>query len=235
MTVIIDIDHEAGNLSEWSTLSDPTSGLSADAAAGLAGTSYGMACNINDTTSFYAQATVSPDNTSGVVRIRFYFDPNSLTMTDGQNHFLGVMRSNVNIATFKIEWTSANGFAFQAQMVGDLSTLSTEYWPISDAPHYIEVRLVRASSSVAADGTLDLWIDGVHKEQLVGDNYDMFIYFRQLRLGATSGLDGGTSGTYYFDEIIINDDGSEIGAVGGGGGSTAVPVFVHQMRQQGMA
>ena len=234
MTVIIDIDHEAGNLNEWDSLTDTTSALSASASAALAGSNYGMACNINDTTSFYALASVS-DNTSGVVRIRFYFDPNSITMVNGQNHFLGVLRSASNIATFKIEWTSSNGYAIQAQLVGDGVTLSTEYHPITDEPHYIEVRLVRASSSVAADGTLDLWIDGVHKEQLVGDNYDQFNLFRQLRLGGTSGIDGGTSGTYYFDEIVVNDDGSEIGAVGGGSGGTAVPVFVHHMRQQGMA
>jgi hypothetical protein len=59
-------------------------------------------------------------------------------------------------------------------------------------------------------------------EQLVGDNYDMFPYFRQLRLGATSGVDATSSGTYYIDEIVVNNDGSEIGAVGGGGSETTM-------------
>ena len=234
MAVIIDIDHETGDLSQWSSLSDAGGDLSASASAGLAGTGYGMAVQINDTQSPFATAQVS-DNTSGVVRIRFYFDPNSLTMGNGNNHFLGTLRSGSNIATFKLEWTSSGGYGFQAQLVGDGTTLSTAYHSIADEPHYIEVRLVRATNSTSNDGTLDLWIDGVHKEQLVGDNFDQFGFFRQLRLGATSGVDAAASGTYYFDEIVVNDDGSEIGAVGGGGGATAVPVFVHHMKQQGMA
>jgi hypothetical protein len=222
VTVIIDIDHEAGDFSEWTGLSDPGSDLSVSGSAGLAGTANGMAVRINDTQSAYAIYTMGADDTSGILRIRFYLDPNGLTINSGSNHFIGALRSNTNIATFKIEWTTTDGFGFQAQLVGDSATLSTAYYPISDAEHYIEVQLVRATNSTSNDGTLDLWIDGVHMEQLVGDNYDMFPYFRQLRLGATSGVDATSSGTYYLDEIVVNNDGSEIGAVGGGGSETTM-------------
>lgn len=216
MTVIIDIDHEAGDLSEWSSTVNDGGDLSAAVGAALAGSSYGMEVLIDDTTAIYGIYTLGTDDTSGVVRIRFYFDPNSITMGNS-NHFIGALRSSSNIATIKMEYDSGTGYAIQAQLVAEGGTVSTSYYPITDAPHYIEIQVVRATTISSLDGTLDLWIDGDHKEQLVDDNFNIFTLFRQLRLGATSGIDSTTSGSYYIDEIVVNNDGSEIGAVGGGG------------------
>lgn len=216
MTTIIDIDHEAGNLSEWTSLSDAGGDLSASNAAALAGSSFGMACRINGTDSFYAEYQLGASNTSGVVRVRFYFDPNSLTMANNQNHFIGNMRSaTTNILTWRLGYTTANGHNLVVQMIRDADSVQTTAHNFTDAPHYIEVRLVRATTNVSADGTLDLWVDGVHIQQLTGDNFDTFNNFRTMRLGNTSGIDATTSGTYYIDEIKVNDDGSEIGAAGG--------------------
>ena len=50
----------------------------------------------------------------------------------------------------------------------------------------------------ANNGGLTFWIDGVQKANLTGNDNDTRRIDR-VRLGATSGLDTGTRGTYYFD------------------------------------
>jgi hypothetical protein len=48
------------------------------------------------------------------------------------------------------------------------------------------------------NGSLTFWIDGVQQASLTGVDNDTRRIDR-VRLGAVSGLDSGTSGTYYFD------------------------------------
>ena len=50
----------------------------------------------------------------------------------------------------------------------------------------------------ANDGGLTLWIDGTQKANLTGADNDTRRIDR-VRLGAASGIDTGTRGTYYFD------------------------------------
>src|SRR3990167_10886063 len=60
------------------------------------------------------------------------------------------------------------------------------------------------------------WVDGVDQGTLTGlDNYNLMADLSFLfRVGATTGIDAGTSGTFYLDELVANDDGSVIGAAG---------------------
>jgi RHS repeat-associated protein len=55
-----------------------------------------------------------------------------------------------------------------------------------------------ATSSGTNDGYLTLWIDGTQQANLTGVDNDTWRVDR-ARLGALSGMDAGTSGTYYFD------------------------------------
>ena len=83
---------------------------------------------------------------------------------------------------------------------------------ISDAPHYIEAYLRRATSPTSSDGSFLLQIDGTDKGTAVGDNYDRASVFDKLYIGPDAGIDAGTTGTIYIDEIVINDTGDVIGA-----------------------
>ena len=86
------------------------------------------------------------------------------------------------------------------------------YYTITDAPHYIEMYLIRSTGAGDSNGSLQLWVDGVSKETLTGkDNYDIFTDVGQVRMGAILGVDAGTSGTFYLDELVVNDDGGAIG------------------------
>ena len=216
MSVIVSIDHETGDLSQYTGNSTDSGDLSVAAEAALAGTNYGMKLVIDDTNNLYAYKDIT-SNTSGKARLRFYIDPNSITMANADE--LEVFASyrtasftvGVRLMYVKFNYTTAGGYAIRAAIIDDggVANLTSSY-AITDAPHYVEVYLQRASSAVASDGSLQLWIDGVSKQTVTGiDNYDRFAGYVRTVLGAYT-LDSGTSGTLYLDELVVNDDGSAI-------------------------
>lgn len=71
----------------------------------------------------------------------------------------------------------------------------TSWFTISDASHYIEW-----DWRAASNGGLTLWIDGAQQEDLTNVDNSSRVMDR-ARLGPLSGLDSGTSGTYYFDSF----------------------------------
>jgi PKD repeat protein len=89
----------------------------------------------------------------------------------------------------------------------------------TDDSHYIEFLLQKASSATANDGIALLLVDGLQvaaTSQL--DLYDMWSWFNKLRMGAVEGIDAGTSGTFYLDELLVNTTGTLIGSGGAAGG-----------------
>lgn len=214
MTVIIDYNFEDGTLNEFGSTVTDSGDLSAQAAAALAGTSYGMQAVVDDATNIYG-LTIGINNTSGKMRLRFYFDPNSLTMGSAELFTLYYARSAVpnTFMQVQLRW-SGSVYQIIATITNDAaSSTPTTAINITDAPHYVEVYLQRASSDVASDGRIDVWVDGAGQQSVTGvDNYDRFNNFNQFLFGATVGLDAGTSGTFFLDELVINDDGSLIGA-----------------------
>jgi hypothetical protein len=60
-----------------------------------------------------------------------------------------------------------------------------------------------------------MWVDGTLAKTVSSlDNYHLFATINGIRMGMVeAGTMGGTSGTYYLDELMANDDGSEIGQV----------------------
>ena len=84
---------------------------------------------------------------------------------------------------------------------------------MSDAEHYYEVDVVNASSTSASDGVVTAYLDGVQVDQQSNvDLYDAARKPSRVILGATAGIDEGTAGTFYLDELVFRDDNDEIGA-----------------------
>ena len=81
-----------------------------------------------------------------------------------------------------------------------------------DAPTYIEFLVQYATSAVASDASASLWINGSLQETLT--NFDLFDYAMPdtMLIGTIYGLDAGTSGAFYLDEIVLRADAIEIGA-----------------------
>ena len=81
----------------------------------------------------------------------------------------------------------------------DNTQLDTGFFPVSDAPHVVEVDLRAASGPDTLDGSFELWIDGVPWRRCGGlDNNLAEVDF--VRMGALS-VKTGASGTMYWDEF----------------------------------
>ena len=215
---IVDI-HLNADLSEFtSTVTDGDDlAWSNDATArAVAGTAGAMSCLLDDTTAIYGQKNF---NKSTTVRLRFYIDPNTLTMATGDSFIVfrfaqvssGLPIFNVNLAR------TATSYRFQASAYNDAgaSACGSDIIDITDAPHYVEFLGVQAATDVSSDGSYQIWVDGVSKDADTGiDNYNrMNDQNWRIRVGALEGIDAGTSGTFYIDEIAVNDSGVEIGPV----------------------
>lgn len=220
MTVKVDIDHEVGDLTEYTATVTDSGDLSAAGGAALAGTGYGLSALIDDTTSIYATAEFS-SITSNLVRFRFYYDPNSFTASS--TNYWGIFGARVTttgsyLVFVRVSKSGAN-YYLGACIYKDDSSYSFQDALITDAPHYIEIYATRAATNVSADGGLSWTIDGAAQPAITGiDNYDRWAGLATVRLGAgvVLTIPAGTAGTIYLDELIVNDDGSEIGPVTSG-------------------
>lgn len=227
MAVIVDIDHEGGDLSEYDSTVEDSGDLSAHADAALASTNYGLKCVIDDTTAIYGQKSVSLTGKSDF-RCRFYIDVNSLTMGDYEIFdLLHLFTSGAPWRVFKIDlrWDTSN-YKLRFIPYNDAGGLALDDGIVSNAEHYAELYIQRAASDVSSDGAVEWWIDGVSQGTWSGvDNYNSFLDASYLRFGALAGIDVGTDGTLYLDELKANDDGAEIGAVAAG--ATVPPIWHH--------
>lgn len=212
MSVIFTATHEVGNLTEYTTTSGAD--ISVAAGAALVG-SYGMNVLQDDATPDYAYKTLSPANTSGKARARFYVDPNGISISAGG--FIQVSmfyNTSAPIGIVRLLLVSGN-YTIEGIIVDDAGGYhaATDI-TISDAPHYIEYYLTRAATNVSSDGTISIWVDGSNLQSATGiDNYDRFNNLTYITLGARV-ISGTISGTFYCDDIVVNDDGSLIGGVG---------------------
>jgi hypothetical protein len=171
--------------------------LSVSGAAALAGAN-GLRAVIDDTNSMYL--TDDTPNTEPRYRARFYFDPNSVSMSSGAAHFLfrGFLGTSTQVVRVEFRFSSG-AYQIRAALTNDGSTwTNTSWFTISDAPHAIEFDWQAATGAGANNGGLTLWIDGIQQASLTGIDNDSRRIDR-VRLGAVAGLDAGTSGTYFFD------------------------------------
>lgn len=216
MTTLLDIDLETGDLSEFSYTETDGGDLSAAAGAALHG-SYGLQAVVDDTTVIYAEADVT--KVAGF-RLRYYFDPNSLTM--GNDTYIQLMSvkqwggSYKKICYCLIRYLTASGYSLI--FAGDNDAGSSSIWDgeaLTDAVHYIEIKAVRATNSSSADGSYEWWLDGTSKGSVTSvDNYNLMF---DQNWGVLLGIDGATaasSGTVYWDDLFMTDTPTtEIGAV----------------------
>jgi hypothetical protein len=188
---------ESGSFSAWTANAIDLGDLSVSAAVALVG-SQGMQAVVDDATTIY----VNDDNPNAEsrYRARFYFDPNSITMANNDAHFIfkGFMGTATDIMQVELR-NSAGAYQIRGKLLNDASAfVVTNWFTISDAPHFIEVDWRAATAVGANNGGLTLWIDGVQQADLVGVDNDTWRIDR-VRLGALAGMDAGTNGTYYFD------------------------------------
>jgi hypothetical protein len=231
MSVVATIDFSTGDLTQFTTTVTDGGEISAAAGAALAGTNYGMSVLIDDTTAAFGRKVLAAAYPT--LRYRFYIDPNSLTMAD-TNEFrvMNVNQSGGSYysPTYINLYMTGGNYTLRLFQCRDTSggVVATDNCTITDAPHYVEVNMVSAATSSSSDGSYQWWVDDVDQGTLTGvDNYNI-MNDNALRLlwGAQSNIDVGTSGTFYLDELIANNDGGAIGPL-----ATSTPLTVGNVAQ----
>jgi hypothetical protein len=188
---------ESGTLSAWTSSSTDAGDLSVSPAAALVG-GQGLQAVIDDVNVL--SLTSDHPNAEPHYLAGFYFDPNSITMANGDAHIILRGYSGSSTVALRMEFGySAGGYQLRTGLVNDGTTWTeTSWFTLSDAPHLIQVDWRAASGAGTNNGGLVLWIDGVQSQLLSGIDNDTRRIDRVL-LGALAGVDTGTRGTYYFD------------------------------------
>ena len=189
---------ESGNFTGWTSNSNDLGDLSVSTAAALIGT-YGMQALIDDNTTIYA--TDDTPNAEPRYRARFYFDPNSIPMISGEAHYIfkGFVGTSTEVVRLEFRYFTGMYQIRAASLLDDGTTwVNSNWFTISDAPHFFELDWRAATTAGANDGSLTFWIDGTQQASLSGIDNDTRRIDR-ARLGALTGIDNGTRGTYYFD------------------------------------
>lgn len=187
---------ESGDLSAWTSSTVDLGSLSVNTAAALLG-SQGLQAVIDDNNSIYV--TDDQPNAEPRYRARFYFDPNSIAMNNGNAHFIFYGNSGAD-QVIRVEFRRSTGvYQLRAALRNDGATWTNSTWfTISDTAHLIELDWRAATAAGANDGGLTFWIDGLQQADLAGIDNDTR-RIDNIQLGAVSGLDTPTRGTYYFD------------------------------------
>jgi hypothetical protein len=155
---------------------------------------------INDNNPIFV--TDDSPNAEQRYRARFYFDPNSITMANNDAHFIFMGYAGNSKSILQIQFRQSSGaYQVKTKSLNDNGAwVSTKWFPITDVIHSIEVDWRAASAVGSNNGGLALWIDGNLQADLTGIDNDTHRIDR-AKLGALSGLDNGTRGTYYFDNF----------------------------------
>ncbi len=188
---------ESGDLSAWASARTDGGDLSVSTAAALDG-SFGLEALMDDTQRLF----VTDDNPSAEprYRVRFYFDPNSIVMANGDLHdiFHGYQGTGTPVVRVQFRFAAGN-YQIRAGLRNDSNAwTNTPWFGLSDTVHFVEIDWRGATVPGANDGGLTLWTDDVQRADLAGVDNDTRQVDR-VRMGAVAGLDPGTSGTYYFD------------------------------------
>lgn len=191
-------DFETGTVSAWASNTNSAGSKVAPAAA-LVG-NQGWQVSIASNTATYL--TDNSPNAEARYRARFYFDPNTIVMKDGNAHviFAGYHGTKVVLRT---EFRNSKGkYQVRAGTLDDGGTWKSSSWfTISDASHPIELDWQAATAAGANNGVLSLWIDGMLQTNVLGIDNDTR-RIDAIRLGPSSGIDSGTRGAYYFDDFV---------------------------------
>ena len=188
---------ESGNLSAWTSSVTDGGDLSVSAAAAITG-SWGLQALLDDNVAIYV--TDDRPLAETLYRASFYFDPNSITMTSGNAHYIFYGYTGTSTVVLRVEFLyNAGSYQIRANVRDDGNVWTNTAWvTISDTLHRIEFDWRAATSAGANNGGLTLWIDGSQQSNLTTLDNDTRRIDR-VRLGPVGGIDTGTRGTYYFD------------------------------------
>lgn len=188
---------ESGNTSAWTGANGSTS---VNASAAMTG-AYGLSvANDGSTASYVIKDFIS---STARLRLRFYFDPNTISMSDGSAHFIFHGNTSGGTTVVRVEFRRSSGnYQLRGRIRDDASNWTNTPWTtITDAAHAVELDWSAATPAGANNGGLTVWIDGASVGSVSGIDNDTRSVM-QIRLGTVASVDGGTTGNYYFDAVV---------------------------------
>lgn len=192
-------DFESGNFNAWSAEQTDSGDLAVTTRSALEG-SRGLRVRIDDNTPIFVEDSSPAGENS--YKANFLFDPNSIGMGSGDTHliFLGQDLNAIPVAALRVQFRRADsGYQLRAgARRDDMTWINTQWSPITDQSHEIEVEWDASEAEGINNGQLTLSIDSVIVDDVVGIDNDTFRIDR-VRLGAVSGIDDTTRGVYFFD------------------------------------
>jgi hypothetical protein len=214
--IVLDIDAETGDLTEWTS----TSGAQfTNAGTSAIHGSYGFEVDLTGTGNHYGLNDGLATALSGKnnYRFRFYIDTTSVSMTAGDEFWIMLGKDDgwVNDRIAMSMRNNAGTIEARASIYDDSEASNhTSYYTLTLGEHYIEIRVQKSTGS--NDGEFQLFFDGSSQELMnTLDNDTVFDTLDEMRWGAVTSLDTGTTGSYDLDSYIFRNDDTEIGAVGG--------------------
>ena len=219
----------ATDLSGLSAETDAESDLNWSASAAMGPASGGgIATTIDNATITTGRITFTALGTgNSTISCRFWIDPNSITMGDGEEFDCWRMGNGSDANTVimaRLRYATATGYALKLisrnDAAGEHAATTVN---ISDGPHWVNVVAVRESADSAADGTATWYLDDTGTpvaSHTSVDNYNNFLLISRFEGGMIGGHDAGTTGDYYQTAWKMSNDSTVWG-----GEENAAPVL----------
>jgi hypothetical protein len=195
-------DFESTDVLAWCTSETDGGDLAVTAGAALEGT-MGLAASIDDTSSLFVRDCL-PSNEPRY-RASVLLDPNGVDPGETMGHRrLRVLLAfdealDARVITLVLR-RLAGSYALRARVRRDDGTrANTAFIPISDAPHAVQFDWRRSDGPGSANGSFELWIDGVPVATLSNLDNDT-THVDAVRLGALS-VKPGADGTLLLDRF----------------------------------
>jgi hypothetical protein len=197
---------EAGQLISSPTGFDALSGagaadLDATAAAAIRG-NYGYALVIPNTQIRYGRILNTGNST--IFTLQFLIDPNSITMANNDLFRIITVISpgpGGDAWAMNLQYTVASGYQMNIRArEDDTGFVVGAFADIPDNATMVEVKFRASEYDGADNGSIRMFINNVEDGSVTGLDNDQE-NVDDIYVGAITGLDAGTTGTIYFDNI----------------------------------
>ncbi len=160
----------------------------------------GMAVTIQSSLVAYVADNTPSNETSYYAR--FYFMPNTLKMPNNTpiTLFEANNAAGNQVIVIQLRW-SGKTMQLRAGALSDANAWTYTNWTvITNTWQSVEVDWHASSSTIANDGSLTFWIDGIQEAALSGLNNDIHS-INSGYLGAVAGLNNKMSGSFFIDDF----------------------------------
>ncbi|HUU41275.1 MAG TPA: hypothetical protein VMW42_10055, partial [Desulfatiglandales bacterium] len=139
------------------------------------------------------------------INMVFLYDLSPLTMAAGDNFVFLELRDGAAIPiVLRLVGMAGSQIAIRCYVLDDLGGLVLVTSPAIKNSGQIEVKFKGASIPGANDGVFELYTNGVLAVRLLNQDTDIY-EIDELRIGAIDGVDAGTFGSLYIDNICYSN------------------------------